>query len=215
MKKIVISVTTVLALSVTSHAGGKNIVPVDAQVAAIPPKIVSPIPLYVGLGVVAAGLSRDCPCEDGSRLKDTTYGGLVRAGWDVNQYFGLEARGLKTSWEKDFSQTKHYGVFLKPQYHVMDQVNIYGLLGYGKTTIDYSNGRRSSTLSEKGLSFGVGMEYDFSTDDTSVQYSRAFDGQGDQEEGWGVWIDYQNLLVDEGTFGTDTNIVSIGITYDF
>jgi len=213
-KKILISMTTVTALTVSSYAGGKYVAPVDAIVEPIP-AMMNPIPLYLGVGLASAGLSRDCPCAGETRLKDMTYGGIVRAGWDINQYFGIEARGLKTNLEKDFSETEHYGIFLKPQYYVADQVNVYGLLGYAKTTVEYASGGRSSTLTENGMSYGVGLEYDFTSDDNSGQYARGFDGQGDQEKGWGMWIDYQHLLNDIGTFDTDLNIFTIGITYDF
>jgi opacity protein-like surface antigen len=98
---------------------------------------------------------------------------------------------------------------------MMDEMNVYGLLGYGRTTIDYTNGIMSSTLKENGFAYGAGLEYDLSSDESLGEYSRAFDGQGDQEEGWGLWVDYQNLLMDEGVTHTDSNIITTGITYDF
>jgi OOP family OmpA-OmpF porin len=215
ISKIAISFVTIVALGTSSYAGGKYVKPVEAEVVPIP-AIINPIPLYVGIGLVAAGLSRDCPCSGDSRLKDMTYGGILRAGWDFNDYIGIEARVLKASLEDDFSQTTHYGLYLKPQYHVMDQMNIYGLLGYGRTTVDYDNRNgRSSTLSKNGFSYGAGFEYDLSADESLGQYDRAFDGQGDQEKGWGIWVDFQHLLSSEGAFDTDSNIATVGITYDF
>ena len=212
--KIIISLTTVIALTTTSYAGGKYIVPAVAPIVPIP-AVINPTPLYVGLGLITAGLSRDCPCGDGTRLKDTTYGGLIRVGWDITDYIGIEARGLKASLEKDFSETTHYGLFLKPQYHLSDAVNVYGLIGYGKTTVDYTCGGNSSELTKNGVSYGAGLEYDLFSDESLGQYSRIFDGQGDQEKGWGLWVDFQHLLYNEGVFNTDSNIVSAGITYDF
>jgi OOP family OmpA-OmpF porin len=214
MIKIILSLTTAIALTATSYAGSKQVAPVEAEVVPIP-AVINPIPLYIGIGLVAAGLSRDCPCTNDSRLKDMTYGGVIRAGWDFNEYFGIEARGLKANIEKDFSKTTHYGLYLKPQYHISDAVNIYGLLGYGKTTVDYASGSRSSKLSSSGLSYGAGLEYDFSSDESLGQYARDFDGQGDQEKGWGMWVDFQHLLYNEGVFNTDSNIVTAGMTYDF
>jgi len=214
MKKILISLTTVLALTTTTYAGG-NIAPQEAEVAPVP-AVISPIPLYIGAGLVAAGLSRDCPCMNGSRLKDMTYGGLLRAGWDFNDYVGIEARALKASIEEDFSETTHYGLYLKPQYHVSNQTNVYGLIGYGKTEIDYDNHKgKTSTLSKSGLSYGAGIEYDLSSDNSEGEYARSFDGQGNQEKGLGIFADYQHLLSDEGEFNTDSNIFTVGLTYDF
>jgi OOP family OmpA-OmpF porin len=215
IEKIVISLITVIAVGTSSYAGGKYVKPVEAEVAPIP-AVINPLPLYVGIGLVAAGLSRDCPCDNGTRLKDMTYGGIARVGWDFNQYIGLEARALKANIEDDFSQTTHYGLYLKPQYHVTDAMNVYGLLGYGKTTVDYDNNNgRTSKLSKNGLSYGAGLEYDFGTEASQGQYSRAFDGQGDQEKGWGLWVDFQHLLYNEGVFDTDSNLMTAGVTYDF
>ena len=215
LSKITISLITIMALGTSSYAGGKYVKPVEAEVAPIP-AVINPLPLYVGIGLVAAGLSRDCPCKDTSRLKDMTYGAVGRVGWDFNQYVGIEARYLKASMEDDFSQTTHYGLYLKPQYHITKQSNIYGLLGYGRTTVDYNNHNgRSSTLSKNGLSYGAGLEYDFGAETSKGQYDRAFDGQGDQEEGWGLWVDFQHLLYNEGVFNTDSNLVTAGVTYDF
>jgi len=215
MMKIFITLTTIMALAVSTYAGSKNVAPIEAEVVPVP-AVINPIPLYLGIGLIAAGLSRDCPCSGDTRLKDMTYGGILRAGWDFNNYVGVEARALKGTLEDDFSKTTHYGLYLKPQYHVSDAVNIYGLLGYGRTTVDYNNHNgRSSTLSSNGFSYGGGLEYDLSDDTSLEQYTRDFDGQGDQEKGWGLWADYQHLLNDEGKFNTDSNIFSAGVTFDF
>jgi len=215
IRKTVISIVTIMALGTSSYAGGKYVKPVEAEVVPIP-VVINPLPLYIGIGLVVAGLSRDCPCSGDKRLKDMTYGVVGRLGWDFNQYIGIEARYLKSSLEDDFSKTTHYGLYLKPQYPITEQTNIYGLIGYGKTTVDYNNhAGRSSTLSKNGLSYGAGLEYDFGSDISQGQYDRAFDGQGDQEKGWGLWVDFQHLLYNEGVFNTDSNLVTAGVTYDF
>jgi len=212
MKKICITLSTVIALGTSSYAGGKSVEPAEESVATIP-AVISPLPLYVGLGLVASAVSKDCPCAE-DRQKDMTYGGLLRVGWDFNQYIGIEARYANASIEKDFSTTTHYGIFAKPQYHITNQMNVYGLLGYGQTSVE-GCGLNDGKLEESGLSYGLGFEYDFGSDESQGQYARAFDGQGDQEKGWGVWADYQNLFHNEGTYNVKTNIFSVGVTYDF
>ena len=213
MKKIIVlCVFGCIGLTSSINAGGKFVSPVVTEVMPIP--IENPIPFYLGLGLAAAGVSRDCPCAVDDRLKDTTYGVIFRAGWDMNQYFGVEARYIKANIEKDFSTTTHYGLFLKPQYHISDQINVYGLLGYGHTEIEgcsYANG----TLSVNDVSYGIGIEYDLTSDDNKGAYDRIFDGQGNQEKGWGLWMDFQHLMNAEGIWKTNSNILSIGVTYDF
>jgi len=198
--------------SALSFGGGKIAAPAVVPVVPVVPEV-SPWPIYVGLGLLAAGVSRDCACGRGERLKDTTYGMVVRAGWDFNPYIGIEARYLKSSLEKDFSTVEHYGIFVKPQYHITDQTNVYALAGYGRTTA--TGCTSTGDLSKNGASFGVGFEYDFSKSSPEGTYSRAFDEQGDQEKGWGLWVDFQHLLNNEGLFNVKTNVVTAGVTYDF
>ena len=188
---------------------GKNVEPAEVPVA----PVAEINPLYIGIGLLWSGTSLDCPCAEGDEKKETTYGGILRIGYDFNQYVGVEARLLKASIEEDFAETTHYGLYLKPQYHVSDKMNVYGLIGYGNTEIDFSCPSYSD-YDDDGVSVGIGFEYDMS-DDEPVAASRAFDGQGDQETSWGVWVDYQNLLYDEGPNNVNANILTAGITYDF
>jgi hypothetical protein len=92
-------------------------------------------------------------------------------------------------------------------------LNVYGLAGYGNTEIDFDC-PTIADYDDAGVSVGFGFEYDMSADST-VAASRTFDGQGDQEKGWGVWVDYQNFLNDEGENKIKSNIVTAGVTYDF
>ena len=214
MNKIMISALTVTALISTSLAGGKFIAPAVVPIVPIAPMI-NPLPIYVGLGLVAVNLERDpCACAN-TETDDLRYGSILRVGWDFNNYVGVEARVLKTLEDDVFSETTHYGLYLKPQYHVTPQMNVYALLGYANTTVDYTNGIQSSTTDENGFSYGAGFEYDFGVDESLGAYSRIFDGQGDQEKGWGMWVDVQHLLNDAGAVHTTSNILTAGITYDF
>ena len=222
LKKVIIANSSIILATNILVAGGKVIVPAYTEVIPIPPpKQISPVPVYIGVGAVASSISRDsCSCDPtGADLKDLRYGGIVRLGYDFNNYFGIEARALKTFGSNVFSEVSHYGIYAKPQYHVADAANVYALLGYGQTTVDYTNGVLSSHNPKSGFSYGAGFEYDFNGEDAEEGaeegYSRTFDGQGDQEEGWGIWADIQNLLTDEGLMHTNSNIVTAGITYDF
>ena len=209
MKKTIAKVALSSLLMSGILVAGKNVAPAAAPVA----PVVDVNPVYVGLGLLWSGTSIDCPCDNGSRKKNTSYGVMGRIGYDFNQYFGVEARAFKASIDMNFAETTHYGLYLKPQYHITDKLNVYGLVGYGNTKIDFDC-PSMNTYDESGISFGFGFEYDLSGD-TPVVASREFDGQGDQENGWGIWVDYQNLLHNEGTNNIKANIVTAGVTYDF
>ena len=194
---IVTSVITATLLSTGAFAGGDIIVepsvvfePVETE-----PEL-TPV-FYVGAGAVAMGLSKDCACKTKSeRIKDMTYGGVLKAGANITDYIGIEARYINTSIESDFSEVVHYGIYLKPQYLLNEEAKIYGLLGYGKTTVDYTSSRKNSTLSESGLSYGAGLEYAF-------------------DDNIGLWVEMQHILSGAGDYNTDLNLGAAGLSYNF
>ncbi len=204
MKKV-LSITILGALLTTGSAmAGKDVEPVETEV--IP--VAQPIGLYVGIGANWTGFSRDCACSGpGSRKKDSSFGETVRLGWDFNPFFGVEARYLRNDYGVELASISHYGIYLKPQYHITDTTNIYALVGGGHTKIDCAaNVQQASKKEYNALSFGAGIEYDLSSDQGV---------QGDEEEGWGLFADWQNLAWNRDPNHVRVNVVSAGITYDF
>ena len=198
MKKTIRSIAALALLGgYTLYAGG-DIAPVYEPVVSEPQPVATPLEpvYYVGGGLAVAGLSRDCPCNNNTRLKDMTYGLALRAGVDIIDYVGIEARYLSTFIEKDFSEVTHYGLYLKPYYPVSDDMTLYGLLGYGKTSVDFTGRRNTTTLDKSGFVYGAGMEF-VVQDDISV------------------WVDAQHLLGSEGKYDTDLNVGTAGVLYRF
>ncbi len=216
MKQTLYTTMMLVAMGTSAFAGGKYVAPIEAKVLPIP-ALISATPWYIGLGAVTTFIQRDpCDCTPTAPdIQDHRTGVIVRVGADYNHYLGLEGRYFKTLGEDTFSTTEHYGLYLKPQYHLFERVNIYGLLGYGHTIIDYTNGILSSHHTSDDFNYGVGFEYDLGADESQGHYLRDFDGQGDQEQGWGIWCDVQHLLNNSGAKHTDTNIITVGVTYDF
>jgi opacity protein-like surface antigen len=66
--------------------------------------------------------------------------------------------------------------------------------------------KNGQDFSKNGLSIGAGIEYDLSPDEGI---------QGDAEEGWGLFVDWQNLAYKDSPQNTNINVVSAGVTYDF
>lgn len=219
MKKRALEVIiSVLLMSITVQAGGgKQVVPPEAIVEPIPP-METPMPVYIGLGVVEGRYS-GCDSYPGCKYADITYGVLMRVGYEWSQYIGVEARILSTSLDVDPNggeKMQHMGIFVKPMYPVNDDLDLYALLGYGWTK-STTKSIYLRNVDETGLSAGFGVEYDLSSkeDDREedVDYDRPFDGQADQEKGWGLYADYQRLLIKSGAPNMD--IISGGVTYDF
>ncbi len=216
-KRILISSLVAVSLTATLSAGGKGVVEAVAPV--VPIEAIDPSPWYLGAGIVWAKLS-GCDLQPGCEYEDVTYGGMVRGGYDYNQYIGVEARYIRTFLEEGpegGTPLAHAGFFLKPQYPVSERVNLYGLLGYGYTE-NLGNGARLNYFdSDWGFSAGAGIEYDLSDRESdrieNGDYDRAFDGYADQGKGWSVFLDYQRLLIDSDK--PDMDAISLGLRYDF
>jgi len=214
MKSRLLKITLLSLFFGGVSVAGKDVIVAESPV--VPVEYINAVPWYIGAGLVWSGAERDC-CSDTS-AKDTAYGYILRGGYDYNKFIGIEARYIKADRNSIVQVNEHYGLYLKPQYHVTDSINVYGLLGYGKTKFTCSQNQNlnaHTSIDKSGFNWGIGMEIDISSDKSDGTYARGFDGQGDQERSWGLWIDYQNLLHNEGEYNVDANIVTAGITYDF
>jgi opacity protein-like surface antigen len=165
---------------------------------------------YVGLGIATTRYKTNCSSTCAKSGTDKTLGVTARAGYDFNQYIGIEARGIRTSAKSNGGTVKHAGVFIKPMLPVGDATNVYGLVGLAKTTTQGSLQRTNAET----LALGAGVEVDLSKDiPKDGRYGRTFDGKGDQEKGIGLFIDYERMVVKSGA--PDLDAVSAGVTYDF
>jgi len=169
---------------------------------------------YAGIGISSAKFETCCKCKGTSRSlhsgTDKTLGLMGRVGYDVNQYVGVEARGIRTNWKSDGGKIKHIGVFVKPMLPVGEETNLYALAGLAKTTTQ----GRLQHVNSKSFAWGVGVEHDISEDRAKDgRYNRKFDGEGDQEQGLGIFADYERLIQKSGSPNLDT--INVGVTYDF
>ena len=210
MKKKIFFSAIALCISTVTYAGG-DIIPVMVPVEPAPVKQLA-TPVYIGVGFVTGRYFSD-------NYEDVTYGVMMRVGYEFNQYIGLEARYITTFWDTGSlygQELEHFGLFFKPMLPFNENFNLYGLLGYGWTQTNTS-GALNKAIDDNGFSAGVGLEYDLSDKrddyDRNIYYPEGFDGQGDQEKGWGLFVDYQRLLIDSDI--PDLDVVSAGVTYDF
>ncbi|MCH9741014.1 MAG: porin family protein [Epsilonproteobacteria bacterium] len=154
---------------------------------------------YAGLGITGVAYESNCDCKIGAGSEENI-ALLGRLGYDFNRYIGLEARGMKTVANGEGAEVEHVGLFIKPMLPVTNAANFYALLGAAKTT---TTGNLQNVDAET-LAVGAGFEYDLSSLD---------DGQGDEERGIGLFVDYERLVMKEDAPDLDT--VSAGVTYDF
>ncbi len=207
MKRLALALGIATLFS-SSLFAGKDVAPAIEPPAPIPakpskPKIVPPIGLYLGAGLTYA--YNKCQCaplttSDGIKIptsKSHTYGYNLRGGYEYNQYIGLEARYIATPWGDDNKELKHFGIYLKPSYNLIDNLDIYGLLGYGKTKCDYQN------INENGFAWGVGAEYLFGKREAG------------KKKGWGVYAEYTRPLKKNDANNITTNVGNIGVAYHY
>jgi len=217
MKKALLSVLAATVVSVHLQAG-KDVVPAAAPVAPVEDYSA----WYAGIGLVTGTVEFYRPA---CRYEDNTWGVMGRIGYDFNQYFGVEGRALRSFWGKGNNggeRFEHYGLYAKPMYPLGERFNVYGLIGYGHTSTINTGG--IGTLPEVDswdVNWGVGLEFDLSKKSADfiehASYDREFDGQADQEKGWGLFVDYQRPW-HEKKFGkrkADLGMLSVGVTYDF
>jgi len=207
--KRLLLIPIITILQTLSYAGG-DIVPV-VPVEPVPVKHAA-VPVYIGAGFVTGRYYE-------SNYEDVTYGAMLRLGYEWNQYIGFEARYIRTFWDEGQlygQQLEHLGLFIKPMLPFNENFNLYGLLGYGWTQTKTS-GNLNASIDDNGFSAGLGLEYDLSDMrddyDRNVYYPEGFDGQADQEKGWGLFVDYQRLLIKSDI--PDLDAISAGVTYDF
>ena len=188
--------------------------PVEPVPIPVPTKAISTNGFYAGIGISATKFKSSCKSQGTSTCNksasDKTAGIMGRVGYDLNKYIGVEARGLRTNWKSNGGKIKHAGVFVKPMIPVGENTNLYALAGVAKTTTQ----GKLQRVDTKSFAWGAGVEYDISADNAkNGRYNREFDGHGDQEQGLGVFADYERLVQKSGSPDLDT--VNVGVTYDF
>lgn len=203
MKKTVITAcVSALLLSTSLYAGGD----MKRVNAAVEPYVEVPVVksekyFYAGLGASVAQV------ESYFYGKDTVKAVTARAGYNFSKYMGVEFRGSKgvsdgcqLGW--DYS----YGLYLKPQYPVNEDLTLYALLGYAQTKISFDNevafnGISNNYTTQNDFSFGAGAEYKLN-------------------ESWSLYLDVMRMIDKEttrpeGKYASRVNGVGFGVVFHF
>lgn len=203
MKNLKLAIAAFAALTISANAG-KNVIPAPVEPIPVPVAVVPPLGLYIGGGLTYTHSS--CQCDKSVRFSDgstsrkssgNTYGLNLKAGYNFNQYIGVEAKYIYTPWGDEDKTLKHYGIYLKPTYPVTEHIDIYALLGYGKTECD------TLKKSETGFAWGAGAEYTF---------NNRVEGKKD---GLGVYVEYLRPLKKSGNKNIKVDMVNAGVSYNF
>ncbi len=225
MKNIVLSAVAVLAMSSFAVAGG-DIAPVEEPIVVVEEVMPSTGSFYLGLayGFMNAEID-DTTYPRGGVLTETVLDEdfsaiMINAGYDFNQYVGIEGRywfGLESSSTLGRGSIGNninadvtidaWGVYVKPMYPVSEAFNIYALLGYAGADLEVDSANYTfKTDSVDGFSWGLGAEYKFSN-------------------AWGLFVDYvsvydndEDFILDTGVDGNTEATISafnLGVNYRF
>ncbi len=203
MKKYIITLSAVSAISTSLFAGGDVavIVPVVEE-----PIVVDNSSFYVGLALSAIS-SRDAAVS--MDIFNAKYGQdrlgniMFQAGYNFNEYVAVEGRYTTTLSDEDLVEMSGWSLFVKPQYPVTEDFNIYALFGFGGVTLDpVSNS--GVDVDDTSFQWGLGVSYDIT-------------------ESIAVFADYTNLANDmDGYYYTspdmtqvDVDAFNLGLTYTF
>jgi opacity protein-like surface antigen len=188
MKNILLSSTLLFALSTAAFAGGDL-----APETAIENSESSEISLYNDKNFYwGIGYSRiDLEVETERNYDAVTFIG----GYKLHKYLSTELRYSYAS--DDTHEVSNKALYLKPQYALNDNFEVYALLGYGEIVARQTSGT--------GLQWGIGAEYFVSN-------------------GYSIFVDYTSLYDDtleevsniktnshESTMGS----INIGVNYYF
>jgi OOP family OmpA-OmpF porin len=223
MKKLTLSLATILTTSTLSFAGG-DIAP------AIEPVIETPIiaeEIEVSDSGVYAGVAYSLLQSDSNFIDSidnnhklgADYSAVMfHGGYKINEYIAVEGRYWLGLADEAFkldnkffgrfdSDASAWGVYAKPMYPVTDELDVYALVGYGSATVNGVKLADASVhdIEVSGLSWGIGAGYSF-TENISV-FVDYVDFQDDDVELKGTTIN--------GTFKHAFDSLNLGVTYKF
>jgi opacity protein-like surface antigen len=189
LKKILLSSLTLLALgSTTIQADNSG--------------------LYLGLGYSSTNidLTIDGLNDENQELLDTSTDSiLILAGYDFNEYVGLEGRYyinnsslaydyyLGGTLLEDVYEAESLAIYLKPQYN-LDAITLYALIGMSANNYTATNilGSDSDTL----FSWGGGAKFNVT-------------------QSLGLFVDYTDLGKNDSVLETGLSSWNVGFSYKF
>ena len=210
MNKIQMSIVALLSLSTITFAGGLKSEIMQPPVEPIEVEEAQPSPFYIGGGYsyVEGSDKNDDPSTMGYTYDIDADGIMFQIGYKINPYIAIEGRyTMANGADIDASfpnagdaDITNIAIYAKPTYPI-GRVNIYGLLGYGKTEVDYSSSGIVADWDKSGFQWGGGANFDITSHfAVFADYTR--------------WCDFDEA---SGAYTTtrEMDAITIGLTYTF
>jgi len=205
MKSIGLSLVTVMLCSNVAFAGKNTEKVLEPSI--IIPNLVDETTsgFYLGLGVSAvstheSNLNFFSVTDGQDRTGDISFS----AGYDWNEYIAIEGRYMVSVAKEDIVDRTSWGIYVKPQYSVTEDLKLYGLLGVGGFDASGTNHfGHTIDADDISLQWGLGVSYEV-------------------YENVSIFVDYVQVAsdVDATAFVTQdvdvsSDAITIGATYHF
>ena len=177
-------------------------------VPAVEETVVDDSALYVGLGISAVSTRKssftfweDIDSPDKTGLLDRTGEVSLLVGYDFNRYIAIEGRYIFSFTHEDILERSSWGVYVKPQYPVYEDIKVYALLGYGGIEANGIDGSNID-VDETGFQWGIGTSYNMT-------------------ENISIFVDYLKVANNMNTTFTlpavdiDSDVITMGAVYKF
>ncbi|UFH58555.1 outer membrane protein [Sulfurovum mangrovi] len=117
---------------------------------------------YVGVGLAAVSV-RDSDVSANifeAKAGQDRLGNIdLIAGYEFHRHFAVEGRYTTTIAESDSIDTMDsWSIFAKPKYPVTENIELYGLLGYGNVQVEGTD-EYMADIDESGFQWGLGLSY--------------------------------------------------------
>ncbi len=198
--KLKSSIITIAALSTMSFAGGdiggittfenedlnaaQQVVVEEPKVEApvVAPVVAEALGLYVGGAITDIAVnSADTANLFGDKVGQDRQIGLTGIiGYDFMNYLGAELRGTVGVAKDNGTKFKQIGAYLKPNYDITDEINIYALLGAAKANMT------GTGSVETGFSYGAGLDYGISDNVSVFTDAVNYLDKSDTDSKWGL-----------------------------
>jgi len=205
MKSIRWSFVSVVACSHMAFAGANTtkVIEPSMPIPAVVEESISEF--YIGLGVSTVSTYQgDLDFFSITDGQDRIGNILLSAGYDWNEYIGIEARYMVSVAKEDIADMDSWSIYIKPQYPITEDLTVYALLGVGGFDISGTNHFGDSiNADEISFHWGVGVSYEV--------YEDIF-----------VSVDYTQIAnsIDTNTFVTQnvdvsSDAITVGLSYHF
>ncbi|MBD3790505.1 MAG: porin family protein [Campylobacterales bacterium] len=239
MKRFTLSLAAVLAMGTFAVAGG-DIAPVEPMVEVEAPAPASDSGFYIGGAYSRISSSTDAHGAYGDYDGDGSYwdetadgdndGYMLQAGYQFNKYLAVEGRywgatakmswtwsyedGPTDSWSDDCGDISAWGIYVKPMYPVTNELSVYGLLGYGNTSIGDDVYGDAKLVDESGFQWGLGLSYAY---DEHISFFVDYVQLANDAEGSYDWVANGETYWDYDYIDWKTSVdtINVGVTYKF